>query len=111
MSALVWGALLVMTMLGALASWMLKLAAGAESLGALVRDWHAWAGAFGYGLAALLNIWVLRHADLSVVLPLTSLTYVWTLILGRWALGEQLGPRKVGGVALIVAGVALISLT
>ena len=110
MSAVVWLVLLVMTVLGALASWLLKLAAGGAGVQALLRDGRFWAGGGSYGCAALLNIWVLRHADVSVVLPLTALTYVWTLVIGRWLLGERLTRRKIGGVGLILVGVALISL-
>lgn len=107
MTVVLAGVLLVMTLLGALGSWMLKLASA--SGGAAIRTWHLYAGAAGYGLAALLNIWVLRHADLSVVLPLTSLTYVWTLAIGHFALGERLTARRVGGVLAILVGVTLIA--
>ena len=110
MSVTVGLVLLLMTVLGAFASWLLKVAAGGAGLAAVARDWHFWAGGGAYGCAALLNIWVLRHADLSVVLPLTALTYVWTLLLGRWLLGEAVTRRKAGGVALILVGVVLISL-
>lgn len=100
--------LLVMTVLGALASWMLKLASADLAPSHLIRDPHFWAGGFGYVLAACLNIWVLRHLDLSVVLPMTALTYVWTLVIGRVFLGERLTSRKVGGVGLVIVGVVLI---
>lgn len=111
MTALVWGTILAMTVLGALASWMLKLASGADGLAALVRDWHFWLGGLGYGLAAVMNIWVLRHLDLSVVLPVTSITYVWTLVIARVFLGEHLGVGKIAGVAAIVLGVVLIGVS
>ena len=76
MTAMIWVAVVTMTVLGAAASLMLKLAAADLSFPAVLRDWHLWAGGLGYLLAAVLNVWVLRHLDLSVVLPLTALTYV-----------------------------------
>lgn len=103
--------LLVMTLMGALSSWMLKLASADLSPRHLVVDWHFYAGGFGYLLAALLNIWVLRHLDLSLVLPVTALTYVWTLAIGHWFLGESVTAAKVAGVGAIVLGVVLIALS
>lgn len=111
MIALVWGTLVLMTMLGSVASVLLKRAASDLRPAQLLRDWHFWAGGTGYALAALLNIWVLRHLDLSVVLPFTGLTYVWTLLIARAFLGEQLTWRKAVGVGLILLGVVLIALT
>lgn len=106
---LLWSAVLLMTLLGSVASLMLKFASADLRPTSLLRDWHFYAGGFGYLLAALLNIWVLRHLDLSVVLPLTALTYVWTLGIARLVLGELLTWRKVLGVALILVGIVLIS--
>lgn len=108
---LVWSALLLMTLLGSVASLMLKFASADLRPQRLLRDWHFYAGGAGYLVAALLNIWVLRHLDLSVVLPLTALTYAWTLAIARIVLGESLTWRKLGGVGLILLGVALIGLS
>ena len=110
MTALLVAVILLITMLGALASWMLKLSAEA-GIPEVLRDWHFYAGGLGYATAAVLNIWVLRHMDLSVVLPLTSLTYVWTLAIGHWMLDERLTGRRVLGVLSILIGVVLIART
>lgn len=104
-------AVIGMTLLGALASLMLKLASGNLRATALLTDWHFYAGGLGYLGAALVNIWVLRHLDLSVVLPLTALTYVWTLLIARVFLAERLTWRKLLGVGLILLGVLLIATT
>ncbi len=81
----------------------------------------------GY-LAALANPWVslgvtililwmlarlalLSWADLSYVLPITSLGYVLTAMLGRLFLGEQIPPARWAGIALITAGAFLVSRT
>ena len=110
MTTVLVGTIIVMTLLGALASWMLKLASDNSSLRATVTDWHLWAGGAGYGLAAILNIWLLRHLDLSVVLPATALTYLWTLVIARIFLGEALTLGKIAGVGLIVGGVICIGI-
>ena len=110
MTTVLVGTIIVMTLLGALASWMLKLASDDSSLRATATDWHLWAGGAGYGLAAILNIWLLRHLDLSVVLPATALTYLWTLVIARIFLGEALTLGKIAGVGLIVGGVICIGI-
>ncbi|MEL4503950.1 EamA family transporter [Luteococcus sp. H138] len=104
-------AVIGMTVLGAVASLMLKLASGNLRVAHLLTDWHFYAGGLGYLSAALVNIWVLRHLELSVVLPLTALTYVWTLLIARVFLGESLTWRKLAGVGLILLGVLLIATT
>ena len=65
----------------------------------------------------LLVFWLLSRmtllgwADLSYVLPVTSIGYVLNAVVGRYAFGEQIsGPRWMGTL-LIVAGMVLVGLT
>ncbi len=66
---------------------------------------------------ALLVVWLLSRmtllswADLSYVLPVTSLGYVLTALAGRFLLGEAVSTWRWAGVALIVAGVGLVQRT
>jgi len=62
-----------------------------------------------YLLSAVLNIYVLKYLDYSVVLPLTSITYIWTMVLSYFSLKERITAKKVLGVALIVGGAVLVS--
>lgn len=63
----------------------------------------------------LLILWLasrmalLSWADLSYVLPVTSIGYVLVAFAGRMLLHEQITGRRWTGVALIMAGVALVS--
>jgi drug/metabolite transporter (DMT)-like permease len=65
---------------------------------------------------ALLVLWMLSRmtllswADLSYVLPVTSIGYVLVAIAGRIFLNEKITATRWSGIALIVAGVALVSL-
>lgn len=77
----------------------------------MLGRWHIWAGGVLYGLAALLNIYLLRKLPYSVVLPLTSVTYIWTLCVSRALLGERITVRKLLGVGLIVAGACMLVAT
>ena len=52
---------------------------------------------------------LLSWADLSYVLPVTSVGYVLVALAGRMLLHEQITTRRWSGIALIMAGVALVS--
>jgi drug/metabolite transporter (DMT)-like permease len=63
----------------------------------------------------LLILWMLSRmallswADLSYVLPVTSVGYVLVAVAGRVLLNEQITSKRWAGIVLIVAGVALVS--
>lgn len=66
---------------------------------------------------SLLIVWLLSHmallswADLSYVLPMTSIAYVLVALVGRFLLHEQVSPARWVGVTLIMAGVMLVGHT
>jgi multidrug transporter EmrE-like cation transporter len=64
-----------------------------------------------YGGAALLYIIALRKIPMSVALPCTAASYVIIAIIGWAMFGESLGAMKIGAIALIAAGVALLATT
>jgi drug/metabolite transporter (DMT)-like permease len=77
-------------------------------------------------LLAILNPWVavgvlflllffscymsaLSWADLTYVLPATSLSYVLVAFVGKFRLHEEISPTRWIGIALIAAGVGLVA--
>jgi uncharacterized membrane protein len=66
---------------------------------------------------ALLIVWLLSHmtllswADLSYVLPVTSVGYVLVALVGRFFLDEQITLARWAGIGLIVVGVSLVGRT
>lgn len=64
-----------------------------------------------YGGAALLYIVALRKIPMSVALPCTAASYVVIAIIGWTVFGESMGAHKIGAIALIAAGVALLATT
>ncbi|MCL4401228.1 MAG: EamA family transporter [Acidobacteria bacterium] len=66
---------------------------------------------------ALLILWLLSHmtllswADLSYVLPVTSVGYVLVALVGRYFLNEQISLARWAGILFIVTGVALVGRT
>ena len=82
--------LIVMTILGAVASLYLKKASGAENMIQMLKNVHLYIGGFLYLSSALLNIWILKYLEYSVVLPLTSFTYIWAMLLSYFILKEKI---------------------
>ena len=62
-----------------------------------------------YVASAVLNIWVLRYLEYSVVLPLTSLTYIWTMLLSYLILKEKISVKMIMGIGFIIIGSVLVS--
>ena len=102
--------LLLMTLLGSVASLFLKKASGTTGIVSVIKNVNLYVGGFLYLASAVLNIWILRYLDYSVVLPLTSLTYIWTMVLSYFILKEKITGKKIGGVALILIGAILVSM-
>lgn len=67
-------------------------------------------GLLCYGSAALINIYVLTLLPYSVVFPLTSITYIWTMLLSYYVLKEHINMRQIAGVGLLVLGAACLVL-
>ena len=104
------GELLVMTLLGSVASLFLKRASGEAGIIAMLKNINLYVGGFLYLLSAVINIWVLKWLDYSVVLPLTSLTYIWTMILAYLILKEKITRGKFIGNLIIIAGILIYTL-
>jgi len=52
----------------------------------------------------------IRDGELSVLYPLVSLGYVWTLIWSRLFFGEPVTRNKLAGLSLILLGILLVGL-
>lgn len=102
--------LILMTLIGAMASLFLKRASSFDSIITLLKNKWLYIGGLLYLLSALLNILILKYLDYSVVLPLTSITYIWTMILSKTILKEQITSNKIFGTLLIFLGAIIIIL-
>ncbi len=61
-----------------------------------------------YGISAVLLILALRHAELSILYPVLSLTYVWVAVLSVVVFHEAMPPLRILGIATVVMGVAIL---
>lgn len=102
----------IMTLLGSLGAISFKIGGALinknkKLLGLLSNRW-LYFGGFLYFLSALINIYLLMIFDYSVVLPVTAITYIWTLAFARLIFKEQIYYNKVLGVVFIILGVCFI---
>jgi len=122
MNWLTWLLILSGVGLNAVAQLMLKAATRSlgslETLGletlpqyleALARNPPFWAGMICYALSVCVWIAALTRAPVSTAYPMLSLGYVVVALVAWMTLGESLNASKVIGIALICAGVVLVS--
>ena len=91
----------------------LGLKAGAkrlESLRSLFTNWPLMAGIAGYLLSSVFFIIGLKNGELSILFPMVSTGYVWTMVWSRLFFKEPFTPGKFVGLALILAGCVLLGL-
>ena len=80
-----------------------------ESVEARARTPPFWAGMICYALSVCVWIAALTRAPVSTAYPMLSLGYVVVALVAWMTLGESLNASKVIGIALICAGVVLVS--
>jgi drug/metabolite transporter (DMT)-like permease len=84
---------------------------GGNALGSLLGLLHTpWIilGFVCYGASAVLWMEVLSRLDFSMAFPLVSMTYVFSVLVGRFLFHETVGPERVIGVLLILGGLFFI---
>jgi multidrug transporter EmrE-like cation transporter len=90
------------------------LKAGAKRLERNVRsvaeNWRLAAGVAAYLVSAVFFVFGLRNGELSVLYPMVSMGYLWTMLWSRLFFGEPFTRAKLIGLALILIGVALLGL-
>jgi multidrug transporter EmrE-like cation transporter len=122
MAPITWMLLLGGVALNAAAQLFLKAATRAS--GTLVRDTGAvswtsaahllqapplWAGLSCYGLSVFLWVGALSRVPVSVAYPMLSVGYIINAFAAAALFGEALSVAKLAGIALIVAGVLVLT--
>ena len=79
------------------------------SLVSLGTRWPFWAGMLCYAASVCVWLAALSKAPVSTAYPMLSLGYIVVTAISVLWLGETLSPAKAMGIALICAGVVLVS--
>jgi multidrug transporter EmrE-like cation transporter len=122
MSWITWALILMGVGLNAAAQLLLKVATRplahfsdfsadtlGSSVGILFKSPSFWAGMVCYAASVCVWLAALSKAPVSTAYPMLSLGYVVVAAVSVLWLGESMGPAKVLGIALICAGVILVS--
>jgi multidrug transporter EmrE-like cation transporter len=122
MSWITWALILTGVGLNAAAQLLLKVATRplahfsefttdtlGSSLMILFKSLPFWTGMVCYAASVCVWLAALSKAPVSTAYPMLSLGYVVVAAVSVTWLGESMGPAKVLGIALICAGVILVS--
>jgi multidrug transporter EmrE-like cation transporter len=122
MSWITWALILTGVGLNAAAQLLLKVATRplahfsefttdtlGSSLAILFKSLPFWTGMVCYATSVCVWLAALSKAPVSTAYPMLSLGYVVVAAVSVTWLGESMGPAKVLGIALICAGVILVS--
>ncbi len=101
---------LLASLIGSFGAVYLKLGAAHLNRGfRYILNWH-----LGFGIALFVGSSVpfvmgVRHGELSVLYPMVSLGYVWTLFWSKLFFNEAITKAKVGALVMILAGIVCIA--
>ena len=103
-------AFIAMAFIASFASYFLKKASSGEGskLKILLSPFF-YLGGILYVVSSCLSIVLMQFLPYAIILPLGSLTYVWTMFISRWLLHEEISKRKLIGITVIICGVVLLA--
>ena len=80
------------------------------NLRSLLTNWPLAAGVAGYLLSSIFFIIGLKSGELSILFPMVSTGYIWTMVWSWLFLKEPFTRGKFVGLALILLGCVLLGL-
>lgn len=98
--------LILMTLMGSFGSLFLKKSTQINKN--IFCNKYFYIGGILYFLSAILNIYLLKKFNYSTLLPLTSLTYLWSIILAKIYLKEYLSSKKIIGLCILMLGIYFV---
>ncbi|MFH1072282.1 MAG: EamA family transporter [Nanoarchaeota archaeon] len=104
--------MIIATLLGGLGAYFLKKGSSMFSFNIrrLLKNWPVFAGLLSYALSMVIFLYALQYAQLSLLYPLVSLSYVWVIIFSAAFLKEKINSYKILGIISILIGIVFITL-
>jgi drug/metabolite transporter (DMT)-like permease len=103
---------LTSSFIGSFGAVFLKL--GAEhmrgGLANLIKNYWLAIGICLYLLSSVFFVMGIAQGEVTILYPMISLGYIWTILWARIFFKEPFTSSKLGGLAMIIVGVALINL-
>jgi multidrug transporter EmrE-like cation transporter len=103
---------LLASFVGSFGAVSLKVASGrfALNLKALLTNYYLSGGIALYLLSSYFFVLGVRKGELTILYPMVSLGYIWTLLWSRLFFAEPITRNKLFGLGLIVVGIILLQL-
>jgi multidrug transporter EmrE-like cation transporter len=104
---------LVASFIGSFGAVFLKSGSGhlsSSSIWSLLLNWRLGIGVSFFLISSVFFIMAIKHGELSVLYPMVSLSYVWTMLWSRVFFGEPFTKGKFLGLAMILTGICLLGL-
>jgi multidrug transporter EmrE-like cation transporter len=101
---------LVASIFGSFGAVFLKM--GSEKLKTSILNVISWQAVLGVGLFLLSSVFFvmgIKNGELSVLYPMVSLGYVWTLLWSRLFFKEPVTKQKFVALGMILTGIVLIA--
>ena len=98
---------------GSFGAVFLKAGAGRldrAHLATLFLNWQLALGILSFLGSSVLFVLGIREGELTVLYPMVSVGYIWTLLWARLFFGEPFTRNKFLGLALIIAGIVCLGL-
>lgn len=102
---------LMASFIGSFGAVFLKAGAGRlhRELHTLLFNWRLAAGVGMYVLSLVFYMAGIREGELSILYPMVSLGYIWTMLWSKLFFHEPISRKKVAGLALILVGIILLN--
>ena len=101
----------IATIIGAFGSLYFKKAAKQFNLNLIqqVKNKNLIIGAVLFCTSTIIYLFALKKGNLSLVYPLTALSYTWIALISIKFLGEKMNQHKWLGIALIILGIVMVT--
>jgi drug/metabolite transporter (DMT)-like permease len=103
--------IIIMTLLGSFGGFFFKKSTDGSTIVSIIKSKFLYIGGVLYVSAAILNIVALKYMPLTVVMPMSAITYVWSMITSRLILKEKITKFKLLGITFIIIGAIFIGLS
>jgi drug/metabolite transporter (DMT)-like permease len=80
-----------------------------RNVSSIWTNWRLAAGIFLFVLSSLFYLKGLKNGELTILYPMISFGYVWTLLWSRIFFQEPITKHKFAGLALIGLGIVLLA--
>ena len=99
-----------MTIIASIAGFFFKKSTEKGTVFQVIYSKYFYLGGLLYIICTLINIKMLKVLPYLIVIPLSSITYIWTMIIAYIYLKEKINIWKIIGVIFIFIGVFCIVL-